>query len=142
VLDVDRRLVDLDEQREAACGQLEQAVEPLDDVDLPQRTCQVERPRMDARRLDAELAPVAGSGQRDVAHVVLEVEVLVVDPVRIVEVERHAPQLAPQRRLLGDAALDALEDALEAQRAAGHRALVVDVHERDVGVRVQRVRIQ
>ena len=89
---------DLGQQREAARRQFEEAVQALDDIDLPQRPVQVERPGVDARGLDAELPPVARLGQRDVADVVFEVEVLVLDPVRMVEVERHAQQLLAEHR--------------------------------------------
>ena len=50
-------------------------VEALDDVGLPERLAAIERARMDARDLDAELAPVAGLRQRDVTHVELDVDV-------------------------------------------------------------------
>ena len=42
-----------------------------------------------ARVLDAQLAPVAGFGQGDMAHVELEVEVIIVDPVGMIEIQRH-----------------------------------------------------
>jgi hypothetical protein len=81
-IDIDRGMVDLQQHGKAADRQVEKAVESLDHVHLPQRALQVERPGVDARGLDAELAPVAGLGQGDVAHVVFDVEALVLDPVR------------------------------------------------------------
>jgi hypothetical protein len=118
-LDVDRRVVDLGQQREAARRQLVEAVQPLNDVDLSQRALQVERARVDARGLDAELAPVAGLGQRDVAHVVLKVEQLVLDPVGLVQRQRHVQQLAAEERRAVQPRLDVRQDGLEAQPATG-----------------------
>ena len=141
-LHVDGRVVRLGQQRKAAFGQVEKAVQALDDVDLPQRSVQVERPGVDARCLDAELPPVAGLGQRDVAHVVLEVEVLVVHPVGQIHVQRHTLQLLAKRGQPIEPALDVRQDGLEAQLAAGRRALVVDVHEGHVGVGVRRLGVQ
>jgi hypothetical protein len=116
--DVDRRVVDLQQHGEAAHRQVEEAVEALDHVHLPQRALQVQRPGVDARGLDAELAPVAGLGQGDVAHVVFDVEVLVLDPVGIVEVERHAQDLLAEHRQLAEPAFDMGQDLLEAHLAA------------------------
>ena len=52
---------------------------------------------MQPRRLDAQLPPVTGLRQRDVADVVLEIEVLVLDPLRMIQAERHVRQLLPER---------------------------------------------
>ena len=142
VFHVDGGVVHLRQQRKAAGGQVQETVEPFDDVDLPQRAVQVQRPGVDARGLNAELAPVAGFGQRDVAHMVFQVELLVVHPVRKVQVQRHAAQLAAQDGQLVQAAGDARQDGLEAHPAAGRRGLVVDVDERDVGVRVRGIGVQ
>ena len=51
---------------------------------------------MNARDLDAELAPVPGLGQRDVTDVVLEVEVGVIHPVRHVQTARQLGQSPPE----------------------------------------------
>ena len=97
-VEVNTRLVCLRQQRKAARRQLGEAVQAFEHVDFPQRPVQIERARVDARDLDTELAPVARFGQRDVAHVVFDVEVLVVDPVRVVQLQRHALQLAAKHR--------------------------------------------
>jgi len=86
---------------------------------------QVEGTGVDARGLDAELAPVPPAWQRDMANVVLEVEVLVLDPVGVVEFERDAQQLAAEDRRAVQRPLDVREDGLEAQRSARRRGLVV-----------------
>ena len=135
-LHVDRGVVDLGEDREAVRRKVEECIETLDEVQLPERAREVERSRVDARCLDAELAPVAGLRQRDVAHVVLEVEALVLDPVRVVELERHPQQLLAEDRREVQAALDVLQEPLEPDVPAGCRGWVVDVDERDVRVGV------
>ena len=61
----------------------------LDHVELPQRPRAVERARHDPRDLVGELVVGARRGQRHLAHVVAEVELGLVDPVGIVEPERH-----------------------------------------------------
>ena len=103
-----------------------------------ERPRQVQRPGVDARGLDAELPPVAGLRQRDVAHVVLEVEALVLDPVGIVDLERDAQQLLPENRRQVQAALDVLQQALEPHPATGGGRRVVDIDQRDVGIGVAR----
>ena len=42
-------------------------VEPLDHRIFPKRLVHIHRPGIDARRLNTQLPPVAGFGQRDVA---------------------------------------------------------------------------
>jgi hypothetical protein len=73
---VEQCVVQLAVDRETAARQPGQVVQALDDPRLPQRAAEIQRPGVQPRDLDAELAPVAGRGQRDVAHVELEVEVL------------------------------------------------------------------
>ena len=48
-----------------------------------------QRARMQPRDQDAQLPPVAGGGQREVADVIFDVEILVLDPVGVVERERN-----------------------------------------------------
>ena len=85
--------------------------------------------------LDAQLAPVARLRQGDVADVELEVEVGVLDPVRMVEAERHLDEpLAEDPRHVQPLAV-VVEDALERDRAARRRRRVVDVDAEDVARR-------
>jgi hypothetical protein len=71
---------------------------------------------MQPRRQRLELGEGARLGQHHVAHVVVEVDVVVVDPDRVGEVERHQRQLAGEHRrhvhALGDVRLDRLVVAL------------------------------
>src|SRR4051794_22210482 len=89
---VDESVVDL---REDGCIA---GLEPVDHVELPQRPRPVERAREDARHLLAQLRVGARRGQCELAHVEVEVEVRVVDPVRIVEPERDLDELPLERR--------------------------------------------
>ncbi len=82
---VDRRVVHLAVDRLAA------ALQPVDEVELPQRAAPVERAGVQPGGLLGELPVVARLGQGELADVVLDVEVRVLDPVRLVE-RRAAPR--------------------------------------------------
>jgi hypothetical protein len=92
---IDQRVVDLDEKREAA------ALEPLDDGAFPGRAAQVQRRTLQAADQFAEFALAPRPGQGGVAHVVFEVDFVVLDPDRqriLVEGVLEAP--VPRRREL------------------------------------------
>ena len=105
--------MDLRHDREAARREPGDVVEALDDVHLPQRPAPVERSRSAIVPLDAELTPVARTRQGDVAHVVLEVEVGILDPVRVVELQRYLHQALAERARHMKTAADVLEDPFE-----------------------------
>ncbi len=107
-------------------------VQALDDVDLPQRFAAVDRPRVQPRHLDAELAPVAGVRQRDVTHVELDVEGRVLDPVRPVEGQRHGDEPPAELRELLEARREEAQHVLEAHPAVRRRRRVVDGERADV----------
>ena len=67
-----------------------------------------------------------GCRQGDVADVELEVEVRILDPVRVVEVERHPHEPLAEHAGLVQPLVDVLEDALERHRPAGRGGRVVD----------------
>ena len=79
---VDRRVVQLGHERHVA------VLEALDDGELPQRSAAVERDAGDVADELTQLAEGAGRGRGDAADVAVEVEVLVLDPHRVVEPER------------------------------------------------------
>jgi hypothetical protein len=85
-------VVDLGQQRYAA------VLEAVDQIHLPQWPRAVERPGEDARHLLGQFRVGRRGRQRQLAHVVLEVEVGIVDPVRVVESQRHVPQPPAKRR--------------------------------------------
>ncbi len=84
--------MDLRQQRNAI------VLQPVDQVHLPQRPRPVERPAKDPRHLLPQLLVRRRRRQRDLAHVVLEVEVGIVDPIRIVQAQRHRLEPPPERR--------------------------------------------
>jgi hypothetical protein len=69
-------VVHLDEQGEAT------AFQAFDDGAFPGRAAQVQRRALQAAHQFAEFALAAGPGQRRMAHVVFEVDVVVLDPDR------------------------------------------------------------
>ena len=66
----------------------------LDQVHLPERVVAVQAALEDPRGLLGELAQVAGRGQRELAHVVVEVDLGLLGPERVVEAEGHARRAA------------------------------------------------
>jgi hypothetical protein len=73
---VDQRVVHLDVEREAL------ALQPLDQRAFPGRARQVQRRAVQAADQLAQLALATRPGQRGMAYVVLEVDVVVLDPAR------------------------------------------------------------
>jgi hypothetical protein len=73
------------------------AGEALDHVNLPPRAPPVEILGGELRCEVGELALVARRRDRDVTQVVVEVEIGVLDPVGMVEPERHAHETATER---------------------------------------------
>ncbi len=89
-------MVDLADQGETAVG------EALDDPQLPQRTSAVELLGHESSDEVLELLVRSRGGKRRVPHVVVEVEVLVVDPHRM-PLERDGRQSLPVSRDLVEA---------------------------------------
>ena len=107
---VDEGVVALADDREAV------AVEALDQPQLPERLGAVELLGEDPRRQVAELLLGARRGQRGLAHVVVEVEVGVVDPDRAALVEGHEAQLLAEARHQVQARGDVVAELLVAGR--------------------------
>ncbi len=82
--------------------------------------------------LDAELAPVTGSRQRDMADVELDVEVGIEHPVGAIESERHLHQPRAKGRQLGQAMLEVREHILEAHELPRRGGWIVDSDAADV----------
>ena len=80
-------VVHLGEERDPAVRQA------LDDPHLPQRARPVQRDAGEVAAQRGQLALVPGLGQRRAVDVALDVEVVVVDPHRVVDVERDVAQL-------------------------------------------------
>ena len=92
-------------------------VQSLDDGHLPRWAAKVDLASVDARDLDAQLTPVTGLRQRDMPHVVLEVEVWIVDPVGHVQAAGQLGQPPTESRREVQSRVDLLEDALEGDLA-------------------------
>ncbi len=86
-------------------------LEPLDEVDLPQRPAAVERARGDPRDQLAQLVVVARARQRGAAYVVADLEVRVVDPHGVGEPARHRLQPLAVAGHEGDPVGDQLHEA-------------------------------
>ena len=110
---VDRGMVEFDVQREAARGDTGNIVEPLDDVGLPQRLGLVQGARVQARDLYHQLPPVTGLRQRDMADVVFDIDVVVVDPVGAIESPGRFDQPPPEDLDLLHPAFEEVEYRLE-----------------------------
>ena len=133
---VDQRVVALADDREAA------VVQALDQPQLPERLAAVELLGEDPRRQVAQLLVGAGRRQRGLAHVVLEVEVRVVDPDRPALVERHGAQLLAEARHQVQARGDVVAELLVGGRRALEDDRAGDVHVRARPLHVQEGRVQ
>ena len=85
-------MVDLGEDRQVAAG------EALDEVGLPQRAVAIERCRRQVGDQLGQFLLVARRGHRQVADVEARIEVGVVDPIGIVELERDLDQPPARQR--------------------------------------------
>ena len=72
-------------------------LQPVDHIHLPQRARPVQVAGDQMSHLLGQLALIARRGKRDVADVVVDVDSAFVNPVRMVEAERHTSQSPPQR---------------------------------------------
>ena len=68
-------------------------LQSLDHVDFPKRPAAIERARMQSRDEGIELLHRARLRQKHVAHVIIDVDVIVFDPYGVAELERHRREL-------------------------------------------------
>jgi hypothetical protein len=134
-------VVNLREYRKAVLRQIDKAVELFDQVELPERSRHVERSRVDAGGLNTELPPVAWLRQRDMAHVIFEIEAFILDPVGMIEVQRHTQKLLAKNRREMQAAFNVAQQSLESHPAFRRSRWVIDVDERDIRIRFAAVSI-
>ena len=71
--------------------------QPLDHVDLPQRVAAIQSPADEAGDQLDQLVVRSGGGERRLAQMKLQVEVRVLDPERMVQLERYLDEPAAQR---------------------------------------------
>ena len=74
------------------------ALQAVDEVGLPERAAAVQRPRVQAGCLDRQLPIIPWGGQREFADMKLDVEIGVLDPVRLIQPKRHLHQAAAKWR--------------------------------------------
>src|SRR3954468_8548163 len=96
-------------------------LQPFDHPHLPQRLRTIELVGADVADEVAELARPARRGYRDVPDVVVEVELVLLDPARSVEAERHVVQLPPELRQEWQALRGELAQAVERETAGRGR---------------------
>jgi hypothetical protein len=106
--------------------------EPFDDIELPKRPAAVEQAGMQACGQRLQLFLRAGLGQHGVADVVVDIEVVVLDPHRVGQVEGHQRQLAREHRRQVQAPRQVLLDIVVPVAPVALRQLVAvqraDVH--------------
>jgi hypothetical protein len=129
-------VVDLGEEADAPVPQA------VDEVDLPQRPRPVQRPGHDPGQDLRDLALGARRRDRGLAHVVVEVEVGVLDPVGQVEAERHLDEPPAEGRQQVQPLGDDRPQALRADRPVGRGRRVVDAQDPDVPERARRLDAQ
>ncbi len=135
-------MVAFDQQRKATLRQSFHIVQPFDDHHFPWGAAQVKGGRVQTRDQNVELAPVAGLGQGHVAHVVFDVEILVIDPVGIVQPQGHMHQALAKDAGHRQARLDVAQDVLEAHRLLGRSGRVVNKYHRPVRVGIGCVEVE
>ena len=132
---VDGRVVHLD------VDGLPATLQTVDEIGLPQRTAAVQRPRMQPCRLHCQLAIITRRGQRQLADMELDVEIGVLDPVRLIQPKGHLHQAAAKQRDQMQPGLDELGQPLKRQRLAA-RGRIEDGHAAHVPVCRRRVERQ
>ena len=110
------------------------ALEALDDPQLPERAAAVERAPGDLGRELGELVGAAGGRERRPPDVVVEVEVGILDPHRVMHAERDLDYAAAERLEARQALGDELPHRLDGE-AAGDVGGVEDHRRHDVHVR-------
>ena len=129
---VDRRVVHLEHDGETVRRQPLYLVQALDDIGLPQGAGHVQAASVQPRQQYAQLAPVAGLGQGDMAHVEFQVEVRILYPVGGVQPQGGPGQFAAKHGGLVQVVAKHLQYLLEAHRPVGHLRLVVEDDGADV----------
>ncbi len=137
---VDGAVVHLGEDRDLA------RLEALDHHELPQRTRPVQRDAGHVAAQVGQLALTAGRGQRHPVHVPVDVEVVVVDPDRVVDAERHLLELAVEHRHAVDPPLELVLELAEVVAARDRRGVehdhAADVQQLRRALQVEEARVE
>ena len=124
--------MDLQQHAKAALGQAMHVIQPFDNVHFPEGLVARQRARMNTCGQDAQLTPITRLGQRDVAHMVLEVEIRIVCPVGLTEAEGHSDQFAAENGGEMQPGLHQGQDLLEPHLATARGTLVVNADATDM----------
>ena len=129
---VDCGVMHLGHHRKAAGRHAVDVFQPFDDREFPRRPRQVERTGEYPCRLNAKLAPVARLGQGQVADMIFQIEIRVLYPIGIIEVERDTYQtLADSPRQLHPA-FEEGQNVLEPDETARGRSRIVNQDRTDM----------
>lgn len=109
---VGQRVVDLGHHRNPVIGQ------SLDEIHLPQRVLAVQLGAGDLPDRLVEFATATRCGQPPRPDVVLEIDLAMLAPHRVVELERNVDQLIAQRFQLAQPAADDLSKRVDTEAAA------------------------
>jgi hypothetical protein len=95
-------------------------IEPVDDHEMPQRAGAVERVLHEAGGEVVQLAECARGGQRDMAEVVVEVELRIGCPTRGRQPPDAGHHPLPESRYLGDRVGDSASEVLDVRGPVAH----------------------
>ena len=132
---IDGGVVDLGDEADPAL------FHPFDDPDLPQRPRAIERDRSDLTCDRRQLSPAPRLRHANPTNVIVGIEVRVLDPHGVVELERHLGKPSGECGDPMKAADDVVPERLE-RVAVGHRRRVVDAGHRYVHVGARRFEVQ
>ena len=115
---VGERVMDLPDRRDAPAG------EPFEEPELPERMASIERDARDPRDDGVHLARPPRRGHGGLPHVVVEIEIGILDPHGMMEAERYFDQATPERgqemEPRAEIRLDARERVLHRGRGLEH----------------------
>ena len=140
-LPIDAGVMHLRVQRDALAAALALALEPVDDEEFPQRPAPVEQRRMEARHVLLELLSRSRLRQRDATDVIVDVDLVVVGPHGVRQLERHQRELAREHLGHVQAVDDVLPEVVVEVARVSLRQLEL-VHATDVHRRLGRLEMQ
>ena len=136
---VDGAVMGLEQQADAALRHPFQPVQAVDEVNLPWRAAHVQRAAENARGQRVERLPILGGGQADLANVILQIEARILDPIGMVQAERHVDQPPASGRHQVQAFLIEAHHRFQGQRPVRRRGRIEDGDRGHVHRRGRRV---
>ena len=119
--------------------------QPVDHEELPQRPAAVEQRRVQPCNVLLQLSMRARLRQRDPTDVIVDVDLVVLDPHRIRQLERHQRELAREHgrdvQAIDDVLLEVLVEVAGVAVGQFQRVQAADVHRRLRGLEMQEARI-